>query len=169
MFEWFYGYEYRYFFRENTQMLGPEDFQKFQELSPSGLQRMTLLENQSQTPVGHMTFNLVKPLAAIYNFGILLDKDHRGKTFCIEGCVLMMELLFRRLGAHKMVCDVSAEDVHLNRIIELGGFTHEATFKDEIFFENRYFDENHYVIFKDRFEEYYGDFAEKGIMNNPNV
>lgn len=130
---------------------------------------MTLLHNASKEPIGHMTFNLIKEHAEIYNFGILIDKQQRGKVFCIEGCVLMMELLFRRLGAHKMTCEVLADDKHLNRIIKLGGFSYEGTFKDEALLNDKYYDENRYAIFKERFEEYYGDFVRHGVMNNPQI
>lgn len=150
-FEWFYSPQYQNYFRDELHyMFSPESFEGMAEkIKKAGQNLLVLRERQTQRGVGLMNYSAHKPLARVYRFGVMLDQDFQGAAMCIEACILLCELLFQKLSAQKIICDVWAEDRHLNAMILRGGFVHESTAKNEVFLNGQYSDENRYVMFRD--------------------
>ncbi len=166
-FEWFYSPQYQNYFRDDLKhMPSPESFEGLAEkIKKTGQNLLVLRDRQSQNGVGMMNYSEHKPLARVYRFGVMLDQRYQGAGMCIEACILLCEVMFQQQGANKIVCDVWAKDRHLNEIILRGGYTHESTAKDEVFLNDKFSDENRYVMFRDDFFRMHKGYQETGAWN----
>lgn len=166
-FEWFYSPQYQNYFRDDlAAMPSPESFQGLAEkIKNAGQHLLVLRDRQTQKGVGMMNFSEHKPLARVFRFGVMLDQQYQGAGMCIEACILLCEVMFRKHNANKIVCDVWSRDRHLNEIILRGGYTLESTAKDEVFLDGQFSDENRYVMFRDDYLRMHKDYQETGVWN----
>lgn len=160
---WYYDQAYRFFFRHFAEVLDRDGLKKLgQHLLAGGTHLMVIREKSTQNPIGLMTFILEKASARVYKFGIMLDESFQRKTYAIDAIVILVDYLCRVKKAHKIVVEFSDQDMQIHRITQKGGFTHEATLKEEIFVDGKYFDEARYSLMDKTFFELYGDFLPEG-------
>jgi len=166
-FEWFYSPQYQAYFRSDLEyMPSPESFQNMAEkIKISGQTLLVLRDLKTGQGVGLMNYALHKPLARVYRFGVMLDQSHQGAGMCIEACILLCEVMFQKLGATKIVCDVWDRDVHLNAIILRGGYTLESSAKNEVFLNGEFSNENRYIMFREDYFRMLQGYQETGVWN----
>lgn len=156
---WYYDFNYRFFFREFLSRFEPEDFKKLgANLKCGGVDLITIKDLNTKEKIGLMTFVLEKFSAQVYKFGIMLDVNHQGKTWAIDSIIVLGMYLFRVKKAHKLVVEFCDKDEHIHRITKKGGFTHEATLKEELLVNGIYYDEARYSMGAAVYEKLYGDY-----------
>lgn len=159
--EWYYDFDYRFFFRDFSEVLEPRHFEIIgDEMARGGNSLLIIEELATGDPIGIMTYRLEKPSAKIYKFGIMLDQNFQRKTYAIEAIILLGDHLFMKKGAHKLVVEFSAEDEQIFRITAKGGFTHDGTFKEELFIDGRYYDEARFSITRQVYLDVYAPYLE---------
>lgn len=160
---WYYDQAYRFFFRHFGEMLEMDGIRQLgRHLLAGGTHLLVIREKSTQNPIGLMTFILEKASAKVYKFGIMLHESFQRKTYAIDAIVILGDYLCRVKKAHKIVVEFSDQDAQIHRITQKGGFTHEATLKDEIFVDGKYFDEARYYLMDETFFELYGEFLPVG-------
>lgn len=158
---WYYGQDYRFFFRDFTDALTMEALQKLDKsMARSGYRLLTILDKETAEPIGLMTYILEKPNAHIFKFGILLDANCQRKTVAIDAINILADFLFNKCFAHKLSVEFSDEDKQIHRITALGGFDHDATLKEELFMDGRYYDEARYSLHIDMYEALYSTYLD---------
>lgn len=156
---WFYDFDYRFFFRDFSFLVKIEDFPKLGEnLARQGISLVTIKDKKTGNPVGLLTFGLEKPAAKIYKFGIMLDNKLQHKVFAVDALIVMGNYLFHQKDAFKVSLEFCAEDKHIKRITDKGGFTHDATLKDEVFVDGKRYDEERYSMTKEVYVKLYGEY-----------
>lgn len=170
MSEWYYDFDYRYFFRENIRQRTLEDFKVMrQDLAAGGVGLTVILDKVSREPVGLMTFQCTSNNSHVYRFGIMLEKGRQHKTHAIDAIIVLMDYFTHRCLAHKVFVEICDDDKHIHRICQLGGFTHEATLKEEILMDGKYHDVARYYLMADAFKGYYGNYLSDGTIAGPEV
>lgn len=166
--EWYFDYDYRFFFREFLQNLTEDQFKNLGDLlKRSGVYLVMILDVKTNEPIGAMTYTLEKISAKVYKWGIMLDRFHQHKTWAIDAIIVMCDFLFRCKHAHKTVVEFCDEDEHIHRITQKGGFDHEATLKEEIYIDGKYFDEARYSLSKKQFMQVYVGYLDDESGNLP--
>jgi RimJ/RimL family protein N-acetyltransferase len=157
--EWYYGFEYRFFFRDFTDPLDMEAIKNLHiSMGRSGYHLLTILDKVTGAPIGLMTYILEKPNARIFKFGIMLDANCQRKTWAIDAINVLGDYLFNKCFAHKLTVEFADTDKQIHRITAQGGFTHDATLKEELFIDGKYIDEVRYSLHIDKYEELYSNF-----------
>lgn len=160
MLRWFYDFRYRAFFREYEDYpFTVEDFKSYGEaLKHKGSELFTLIDKETNTPIGLMTYSCLKKKSGVYRFGILLDAAHQHNTYAIEGIILLAFYLFEHKGCQKYTIEFLASDKHIQRIAEKGGFDFECLLKNEAFLDGEYHDEVRYYFPRAKAYEIYGEY-----------
>lgn len=168
--EWYYDMDYRFFFRDFKDSYTMNDLKKLGEMMEmEGTSLVTILDKEANVPIGLMTYNLEKPSAKIYKFGILMDKNAQHKSYAIDAIIVMCDYVFNKLDGYKFVVEFCDEDKHIHRITKQGGFNHEATLTEELFVDNTRFDEARYSLFASQFNEMYGKYLADDSIAKPEV
>lgn len=158
---WYYDPDYRFFFRDFLQNLDLERFRKLgDDMAHSGVHLITILDAPTGEPIGLMTLLLEKRSARIFKFGIMLEHGYQGRSWAIEAIIILADYVFGKRGGRKYVVEFCTEDAHIRRITEKGGFTHEATFREEIFVDGKYHDEARYALSVEAYRERYSGYLD---------
>lgn len=166
--EWYYDFNYRFFFRDFGEIADPEKFKKMHlSLLQSGIVLLMIVKKDTQQPLGLMTYNVEKPSAGVYKYGILLDRSVQGKSFAIDAIIILMDFLFNKKSCRKIVVEFCNEDQQIHRICQAGMYAQEALLKEEIFMDGEYKDEARYFIFNSTFDLYYGDYFDRQLTTTP--
>ncbi|MBI2339954.1 MAG: GNAT family N-acetyltransferase [Deltaproteobacteria bacterium] len=159
VFRWFYDPAYRLFFRDFEDPLSLEQCKKFDKvMAGSGVGIFMIIEKSSDKPIGMVTHCCLKKKSGVNRIGIMLDKDFQHKTYAIEALIILLDYLYNRLGFKKIIVEYLASDHHIQRISEKGGWIREAVLKREAVVDGEYVDEVRYYMFKETYEELYGDY-----------
>ncbi len=162
LFEWYYDVAYKLFFREFAVVFSLEDCQKLDVImARSGSTLLTIVDRESNQPIGLMTYCCLKRPSGVFRVGILLDKKCQHKTYAIEALIILGDRLYYHLGCRKLVVEYMAEDTHIRRISEKGGFVFESVLKQEALVDGELKDEVKYYMTKEVYDDLYGNYFSK--------
>lgn len=160
LFAWYYDVTYQAFFREfPDRAVSLEDCRQFGEwLAAGGSTFYTIIDKNTEKPIGLMTYTCLKSKSGVYRFGIMLDEKHQGQAWAIESIMLLAYYLFEYRRCNKLVVEFLADNKHIQRISEQGGFVREGVLKNEAYIDGKYVDELRYSISKEKVCEVCGEY-----------
>lgn len=162
VFAWYYDVAYKLFFREFDAVLSVEDCSKMDVMmARGGVSLNTIIDKESNQPIGLMTYLCLKQKSGVFRVGILLDKKCQHKTYAIEALIILGDRLYNHLGCRKLVVEYMADDTHIRRISEKGGFVYESVLKQEALVDGELKDEVKYYMTKEVYENLYGSYFSK--------
>lgn len=91
---------------------------------------MMVVSRSDDRRIGFVSYRRTTGLAA-YDVGIGLgDPDEWGAGFGPEAFALLLDVLFHRLGAHRVQVSIAAYNRHSLALLDRGGFTIEGVLRD---------------------------------------
>ena len=159
VFNWYYDVTYKLFFREMDAPYTVDDLKKFDAImARGGVRLFMVIDKETLVPIGMVTHCCLKGKAGVNRIGIMMDKKHQHKTYTIEALIILLDYVYNRLGFNKAVIEFLASDKHIQRIAEKGGWKYEATLVRETMVDGKRVDEVRYYMFKETYEELYGNY-----------
>lgn len=162
VFEWYYDAAYERFFREFDEPLSLEDCKNFNQIMlRSGVEAFAIIEKETGTAIGIMTFCVLKRKSGVFRAGLMIDKKYQHQTHTIEAFIIIGDYGLHRRGFNKMTVEFLEEDKHIERITAFGGFVKEAVLKDEAVMRGKFVNEVRYALFKDVYDKLYGNYFDE--------
>ena len=103
-------------------------------------------EKGSDTLLGMFGYVNFKPECYRGEIGYVMHPDAHGKGFAAEALKPLLEYGFETIGLHSIEAIIRPENIRSKNLAEKMGFVKEAYFKDYIFFEGSFYDEEVYSL-----------------------
>lgn len=92
--------------------------------------QVRLVIEHENTPVGCVDLFDFEPLHQRAGVGIMIDKNHEGKSLAHEALKELQNYAFNQLGLHQLYCNVSQNNERSIHLFNRSGFMHTATRKE---------------------------------------
>jgi|SRR5882724_5190866 len=145
---------YKYYFRNMPEELNNQQLAMFSQYMNMNV-LMIIAEDKI---IGMATWDGVRILARTCCLGFLIDKDFQNKGYTKDAFMTFVHYLTSRLGFHKIIAAVAADENETQGKVLWGGFQEEGLSRDEFFLDGRWQDEIRFAVidhdFKKRYEQY---------------
>jgi diamine N-acetyltransferase len=78
------------------------------------------------------------------------DPEYWGKGLAVEILKLLFDYAFEDLNLHKLYAEIYTPDVRSKRVCEKLLLSHEATLKEEVYIDGKYFDIEIFCVYKSK-------------------
>jgi RimJ/RimL family protein N-acetyltransferase len=108
------------------------------------------LAHDPLTPIGSVHISIRDELHRQAEVGYAFNQDHWGKGYCTEATRVMVNFAFSNLHMHRVYAtDIVSENTASVRVAQKLGMHHEGTFRQTLFFNERWWDTCTYAILAD--------------------
>ncbi|MFW9950769.1 MAG: GNAT family N-acetyltransferase [Candidatus Thorarchaeota archaeon] len=110
-----------------------------------------ICHGEENVPIGICELSEIDWTNRVSFVGILIgEKIYWGQNFCTEAIRLLTKYAFEELNLHKLKYGSFSPNKASLRCAEKAGFSHEATLKQEIYIDGKYYDTEFYTLFRDK-------------------
>jgi RimJ/RimL family protein N-acetyltransferase len=148
VYTWYYDNSYANFFRNYPSCPSFDEMRA----AMAGKTFMIVSDNKIVGMVMHFNQN---EFARKVEIGILVDKECEGKTIGQSATKILIYYLLNTQNLYKVSAVVVAENERVNKAIEKLGFTKEGKFRNSVYYDGEFHDENFWSIFKGDFNKKY--------------
>jgi RimJ/RimL family protein N-acetyltransferase len=129
------------------------EMEKSFESSPSENRRF-IIEKKDGTKIGFIQhFNVQGPMGKIVEVGYALVPSERGKGYCSEAAMLMVDYLFLSKDIVRVQAYTNVRNVGSQKILEKVGFKKEGIVRKNSFVRGKWEDECLYSILREEWKE----------------
>jgi RimJ/RimL family protein N-acetyltransferase len=108
------------------------------------------IEKKDGTKIGTMSH---KPVFKIQEIGSALLPPERGKGYCSEAVMIMVDYLFLSKDIPRIQAHTDARNVPAKKVLEKAGFKKEGTFRKEYFVRGEWRDSCIFAILREDWKE----------------
>ena len=108
------------------------------------------IEKKDGTKIGTMSH---KPVFKIQEIGSALLPSERGKGYCSEAVMIMVDYLFLSKDIPRIQAHTDARNVPAQKVLEKAGFKKEGTFRKEYFVRGEWRDSCIFAILREDWKE----------------
>lgn len=131
------------------------------------------LNDESKKMVGYTSLNNIDYInRTVEGGGIIIgDKNANDGFILFEVILLKLEYVFNTLNMNRVTGKAISEHKISNKFLEALHYKHEGTFRNSIFKNGRYYDQNFYSLLRDEYYEYVnsGEYELRQIIKRFNV
>lgn len=148
VYNWYYDTHYLHFFRNYPSC------PSFDEIiaSMAGKTFMIVYDNKIVGMVMHYNQNEFSRKTEV---GILVDKAYEGNKIGPTATKVLVYYLLNTLNLYKVSVVVVSDNEAVNKTVEKFGFIKEGKFKNSVYYDGEFHDENFWSIFKGDFNKKY--------------
>ncbi len=111
------------------------------QVEPGHVVQFIICEKATDRPVGSVYFRDISPEHKKAEYGIFIGEDDAiGKGYGSEACRKACDYAFSKLGLHKLILRVYAENQPAIASYEKNGFKREGYLRDEVYTQGAYHD-----------------------------
>lgn len=110
-------------------------------------------EKNSDKCIGIMGFYRTQPEHFRTELGYMIVPEHKGKGYVTEAVKTLIDFAFNQLNFHSIEAVIDARHSASERILIKNGFTKEAHFKENFFYNNEFTDTVIYSLLKRNFKK----------------
>ncbi|WP_320814965.1 GNAT family N-acetyltransferase [Flavobacterium sp.] len=110
-------------------------------------------EKNSDKCIGIIGFFRTQPEHFRTELGYMILPQHKGKGYVTEGVNTLLDFAFNQLNFHSIEATIDSRHVSSERVLIKNGFTKEAHFKENFFYNNEFTDTVIYSILKRNFKK----------------
>ncbi len=148
VYSWYYDNAYTHFFRNYPNCPSIDEVVS----SMSGKTFMVLHEEKI---VGMVMYFNQNEFSRKVEVGVIIDKTCERKKIGTTAFKVMIYYLLNTLNLYKVSVTVVADNARLNTLLERMGFSKEGHFKNSVYYDAEFHDENFWSIFKGEFNKKY--------------
>lgn len=108
-------------------------------------------QKKSDTIIGFMGFYRTQPENYRTEIGYMILPEYNGMGFVTEAVKTMLHYAFTIAGFHSVDAVIDPENIASEKVLLKNGFRKEAHFKENEYFEGKFWDSVHYGILKKEF------------------
>lgn len=108
-------------------------------------------EKNSDKCIGIIGFFRTQPEHFRTELGYMILPQHKGKGYVTEGVNTLLDFAFNQLNFHSIEATIDSRHVSSERVLIKNGFTKEAHFKENFFYNNEFTDTVIYSLLKRNF------------------
>lgn len=148
VYGWYYDNAYTHFFRNYPSC------PSFDEIvaTMSGKTFMVLAQDQIVGMVMHFNQN---EFSRKVEMGCLIDKSCEGNKIGSTAAKILIYYLLNTLNLYKVSMTSVSDNDRVNKIVEKLGFSKEGHFKNSVYYDGEFHNENFWAIFKGDFNKKY--------------
>jgi ribosomal-protein-alanine N-acetyltransferase len=102
--------------------------------------------------IGFFGFYRVQPENYRTEIGYMLLSEHQGRGYATEAVKTMLNYAFNHLNFNSVDAVIDPDNVGSEKVLQKSGFRKEAHFKEDEYFEGKFWDSVHYGILKREFK-----------------